>query len=241
MTLIDYAALGFRLTLADAARVLELKSEEVIDLLLCGELTALVTSGSESARSTRVRLHPDEVAAYAQRRRAGLLTADTHNLRRVHTLLRDYLAARPPVDSYAEALSGGHPLRGVPRRATDPDPVYVRPEALAEFHASRGGEFPVPASLVGRGLETLGAVRARGVTAKADQGSGKQRWAYWYRLPLALSRPFREHDLAPGLLGRTRDPEEEVRLAGGAPVVAEPVRGVADDLEEEYDGDFSDV
>lgn len=243
MLTIDYDQMGFRLTLADAATVLEMSPEEVSDLVLCGELAALVLSeaGTGRARLARVRLHPDEVAAYDRRRRAGAVTADAHNVRRVRTLLREYLAARPPLDSYEAAILNGSPVRVATRRHGVVPPVNVSPEFVAAFSEGSGG-FPIPASVVVRGLEALGAVPVKGWIALADRGQpGKQRWKRWYRLPGALTRPFEEHTVAASMLGRdTLVPEDRVTVSGGEPLVVETEGGGGDDPEF-YDVDFREV
>lgn len=250
VTLIDYSAMGFRLTLRDAATVLGLSLEELTDMVLAGQLTALLTAdtGGGQSRAARVRLHPDEVQAYAHRRRTGELSADAHNASRVHKVLREYLEARPPVDSYEKGLLDGCAVRAAGRGALTP--VHVLPEFVEAFHAQRGGEFPIPASVIVRGLESLGAVAVKGWIALADRSGpnkGRQRWKTWYRLPHVMTQPFDEHVLAAGLLGRNVEPDEDIELVDGRAVLAQPLTptpaGAPKDYDpgEEFQGDWDDV
>lgn len=178
----NYAALGFVLTVDDAQEVLELSCPgEVYDLVRAGVLAALYLDGA-------VLFHPEELTAFDFLRRRDLTDPTVRIALRAQAVIRAYLAARPPLPDYDEAVLRQSPLLvAVKRRSV----VCVQESALMAFHNGSDAvqlhqDVPITSVSLRSGMEQVGMLRMRGFVAEADRGSGAQRWTWWWRLPDSL-------------------------------------------------------
>jgi hypothetical protein len=230
MTTIDFKALGFVLDAAGAAEVLGKTVTEVRDLVLVGELHALIGAASPMA-PLAFWFHPDEVARVEVTLRElsnrTTLATDRRNRLRVLKALRAYLASVPVTDDYDDAIQNNAPLLG--RTRNDGLVIHVRVEAVASFGSVADG-MPVTQSMTKAALEYVGALRVRGITPANT--SHEQRWGVWWRLPDGFG-PGQDSDdpTARGMVEGAREPGERVtRRGGGAAYLVDPLVPAADGL-----------
>jgi hypothetical protein len=213
----DYAALGFTLTVNDAAELLSLTRAETLDLIRARDLPSLLLSSPTPMSPATFLLHVDEVRALAGRMESQELTSDERIRSLTQARLRDYLAACPPVDDYDEAIECGHPLWG--RVLGGRRTLNVRADAIRDFFARIDPLMSMTESSIAMTLERLGGVKVRGVVPWATVG-GKQRWATMYRIPQSLLDGDSEDVLVRDVTAGQREPGEEVRRRpGSAPMV----------------------
>jgi hypothetical protein len=174
------------LTIDDAREVLDLDDiAQVADLVRAGALRALLTKDADFG----LMFHPDELAAYdAERQRGQAGVPEVSTAVRAQGIIRAYLAARPPLDGYNQAVLQQRPLRvAVKGRSV----LGVQVAALLEFHNRSDAvqlqqAAPITSGSLTAALERIDAVRMRGFIAEADRGTSVQRWAWWWRLPDSL-------------------------------------------------------
>jgi hypothetical protein len=211
MAQLDYARMGFTLSVAEAADLLGVDHQEVRHLLLTNDLAGVMVSAGQFA-PIAVKLHPDEVRAYGALRATRSQTVDSRNRSRSLRLLHDYLEAFPPVDDYDLATAQGLPLLACSGTELA---VHVRLEALVAFHqrvSATGG--PVTMSMLSEALTRAGGIRRKGVIAASDRGSGRrQRWGSWWRVPSSLLGSASDADVARQMINGPLEPGEKVRLS----------------------------
>lgn len=203
-------ALGFTLTVDDAADALRLPSAEVIDLIRLGRLAALVTAPRPMAPLT-FRLHPASVRGFVMRRDADLLTSDETMRPAVLRALREYLAGHPPTGDYERALREDRPLWGATRGGGRA--LHLRVKSVVAAHERSGSPTLLTISAVSGALEQVGGVHVRGVTP-ADGGG--QRWAWWWRVPSSLLPAEGEDGAVVDVLRGVMEPGERLTTRGAA-------------------------
>ena len=212
MSQLNYRVLGFTLTLPQTAEVLECSQGEVRDLLLMGDLAAVLTRDGVFEPVTWL-FHPDEVREYAEKRRTRAQGVDSRNRSRVLALLRDYLRARPADDDYDNAMLRNSALLTSTREGVA---VNVVPEAMVAFNRENDLRHgPVTASMIEETLAHAGAVRVRGVTPL--NAPRTQRWGWSWRLPDALRPDADDTMLASAVTVGVVEPGEKVTRVGGGP------------------------
>jgi hypothetical protein len=181
MTRPDYVALGFTVTAAQARAILGLDSlAEVYDHIRSGVLVSLYAF--RDGRPTPM-FHPDELADLEVRKREGRLVHAQRTSIRAQGVLREYLASHEPMIDYDEAVDSGYPVIA---GAESGSAVYVQSAPIvAWFNAHRdlAETGTVTVTSLDEMLTAIGAIRRRGFVAWADRGTGRQRWARWWRLP----------------------------------------------------------
>ena len=213
----DYAALGFTVTVDDAAEVLKLTRAETLDLIRARDLPSLLLSAPTPAAPAGFRIHVDELRALAERLASRELTVDERIRTLTQARLREYLAANPPVESYDEAAEYGMPLWG--RTSGGRRTLNVFASAIRAYVETLDPLATLTESAIAMTLTRLGGVKVRGVIPWSTPG-GRQRWAAMYRVPQSLLDPGNETAVARDVTSSQRDPEEEVRRqAGSAPMV----------------------
>lgn len=189
MALPDYTAMGFTLDVHAVRKQLRLpRVGEVYDLVRKGEVSALNTQ-DPGTRERELLFHPDEITDYIRRQATAAQVVEERLINSAFEILNDYLMALDPVEDYDEAVQAGRPLLGAGREGESP--VFVQTAAIREwFNSSDEVQMGARTSVVTAPLEVMlsqiGAIRARGILARADRGTKKQRWAYWWRLPERL-------------------------------------------------------
>lgn len=205
MSQLDYRKLGFTLTLPETADALECPQTEVRDLLLMGDLAAVVVRAGIFEPATWL-FHPDEVRAFARIRAARARSVDSNNRSRVLALLRDYLDRRPADDDYDRAMLNGSAILTNTREGVA---VNVVVDTVLLFNEHNGFPHgPITASMMEEALRHAGAVRVRGFTAAS--APGVQRWGWSWRLPDALSPQADDTTVARQLATGVLDPGEKV-------------------------------
>jgi hypothetical protein len=229
MTTIDFKGLGFVLDAAATAEVLGKTVTEVRDLVLVGELHALIGAASPMA-PLAFWFHPDDVARVEVTLRElssrSTLATDRRNRLRVLKALRTYLAMVPVTDDYDDAIQNNAPLWG--RTRNNGMALHVRVEAVASFGSVADG-MPVTQSMTRAALEYIGALRVRGLTPANT--THEQRWGVWWRLPDGFG-PGEDTDdsTARGIVTGSREPDERVTRRGAGPAyLADPLVPAADD------------
>lgn len=225
MAQLDYGALGFTLTVADTADVLEIEPQEVRHLLLTGDLAGVFTSTGEFA-PLAVALHPDEVAAYARLRRARAQTVVSRNRSRALKLLDRYLRDIPASEDYDRAIVDSAPLLACSGHELA---THVRLESVTAYQQRLDpAATPVSTSMLAEALERAGGVRRKGVVAAADRGGSKarQRWGTWWRIPAALLPEASGDELARQVVAGAIEPGEKVKVGrDGHVYLADPLDG----------------
>lgn len=182
---IDYTALGFTLTVDDAARALDTTPGQVHDLIRANLLTFLVrVDHTASVRKRTILLHPDELAAYLALRASGTgISSDKRNILRIEELLRRYLLDMEPAYDFDEAVERRAPLWASTKQGKA---LYIQVRSVIKFNERMGG-LAVSVTTVENALEFLRALRKRGIIAMADSGeAAAQRWGTWWRVPPSL-------------------------------------------------------
>lgn len=215
----DYAAMGFTVTVDDAAELLKLTRAEVLDLIRARDLPSMLLAAPTPAAPAAFRIHVDELRALAERVANRELTVDERIRALTQTHLREYLAACPPVEDYDEAAECGLPLWG--RTSGGKRTLNVFASAVRNYVEMLDPQTTLTESAIAMTLQRLGGVRVRGVIPWSTPG-GKQRWATMYRIPQSLlpAGAADETAVARDVTMPQREPGEEVRRqAGSAPFV----------------------
>ncbi len=216
--------MGFALTAGDVAEVLSCTTAQTLDLLRSGDISALITSSAGPMTPLMFLFHPDEARHARFRKVHDLVTADETVRGVVQQVIREYLAAMPPVDDYDVALATDSPLWGSSKNGRT---LNIRTHAVVAYRQRTDGRVPVTSSGVDAALERIGALRVRGLTPAATPG-GKQRWGMWWRIPPSLLDGENEDTLATDLLCGVREPDEEVRRRAGAHVMlSDPLEAIS--------------
>lgn len=215
----DYAAMGFTVTVDDAAEVLSLTRAEVLDLIRARDLPSLLLPAPTPIAPAGFRIHVDELRALAERIQNRELTVDERIRALTQSRLREYLVACPPVDDYDEAAEFGVALWG--RTSGGRRTLNVFASAVRSYVESIDPQTTLTESAIAMTLQRLGGVKVRGVIPWSTPG-GKQRWSAMYRIPQSLLRPHDEDEtaVARDVTASQREPGEEVRRqAGSTPLV----------------------
>lgn len=214
MSLVDYTALGFTLTVEDAARTLDSTPGQVYDLIRANLLAYLAMPDPKSQVGKRtIRLHPEEVAAHAKRAIDPVgLTSPQRNILRVEDLLRRYLLEIEPDYDYDDAIERCAPLWAGTRNGRG---LYISVRSMIAFNERVGGP-PVSVTTVEDALEQLRALRKRGIVPLGDKG-GKQRWGTWWRVPISFAPDADEHDVTTDILDGVRQPGERLHRSRELP------------------------
>lgn len=212
MSTIDYAALGFRFTAADAAAVIQISVAEVNDLIRTGDLAFLTYRAPGPLPQLTVLFHSDEVADFSRRRREDRVASDVALAARVQAALRRYLREVQVEEDYDEALERGAPLLAGTKQG---DALHIQVPSLVAFYnqAREPHQAILTEHAVAGALERLKALRVRGVIPVADRG-GKQRWGTWWRIPLSLLDGDNTEAAARDVVDGVRAPEEKLRRYG---------------------------
>jgi hypothetical protein len=210
---VDYGALGFTASVDDVASLLALTRAEAIDLIRARDLPSLLLSAPTPSSPAGFRVHVDEVRALAERRSLGTLTVDERVRAVTQARLRDYLAARPPVEDYDEAIESGHALWG--RALGGRRTLNIQADAVVRFFEEIDPRIALTESSIAMTLERIGGVKVRGVIPWSTPG-GKQRWATMYRVPQSLLDGGSEDLLVRDVTAGQREPGEEVRRRPGS-------------------------
>lgn len=134
--------------------------------------------------------------------------------------LRAYLAELPPLADYDQAIAQRAPV--LARSRSGRLHAHVQAAALADWIARNRKDLPTASFelTVAKSLESIGAVRVRGISPLG--GGGKQRWQYWFRLPLHTWAASPElESLLYSLTGAREDGEHVTRRRGGPAVLTE--------------------
>lgn len=209
--------MGFTVTVDDAAEALSLTRAEVLDLIRARDLQSMLLAAPTPASPAAFRIHVDELRALAERIENREISVDERIRALTQTRLREYLAARPPVDDYDEAAECGTALWG--RSVGGKRTLNVFASAVRGYVEMLDPHTTLTESAIAMTLQRLGGVRVRGVVPWSAPG-GKQRWATMYRIPRSLLRPEDETAVAADVTLSQREPGEEVRRpAGSSPYV----------------------
>lgn len=214
---VDYAALGFTVTVDQAAELLKLTRAETLDLIRARDIVTLLPSAPTPTSPAGFLMHWAAVQDLASRRGKKTLTSDEGVRSFVQPLLRRYLEARSPLDDYDEATETGYPLWG--RAMGGVRTLNIRVDAVIEFAMAEDPLRSITSSAIEMTLERIGAVRVRGVIPWGKRG-GKQRWGTLWRIPQSLLHGEDADALVRDVTSGQREPEEEVRRRpGSAPLV----------------------
>lgn len=128
--------------------------------------------------------------------------------------LHAYLAENPPLASYDEAVANRMPVLARSRHGRLH--AHVQAAALADWVAAHRDDLPTASFelTAAKALESLGAVRIRGIS---PLGGGKQRWQYWFRLPLHVWSASPELSTLLDSLAGAREDDEKITKRGGQP------------------------
>lgn len=215
---IDYTALGFTLTVEDAARALDTTPGQVHDLIRANLLTFLVVvDRPASVRKRTILLHPDELAAYLALRASGTgISSDKRNVLRAEELLRRYLLELEPAYDFDEAVERGAPLWASTKQGKA---LHIRVRDVVRFNERLGGAS-ISVTTIENALEFLRALRKRGIVAMADSGdSTAQRWSNWWRIPASLLPEGADDEVASEHLDGVREPGEPMQRGRELPRV----------------------
>lgn len=215
---------GFDLTVDDAADLLSLSHAEVLDLVRLGILSALSWSAEPSARP-RCHLASDEVDDFGKRRAADDLLSD--EVVRPHALatLRAYFAKRSPTPDYERAIEEGRPLWASAKGGART--LNVRVESVLDWHRDEDPLGTLTISALTGALEQVGALRTRGLVPFGERGgTGKQRWPWWWRVPLSMLPPADGDDgkVLGDVVSGVREQGEKMSVRGaGRPFLVDPL------------------
>lgn len=217
----DYAALGFTVTVDDAAELLKLTRAETLDLIRARDLPSLLLPSPTPASPATFLVHTDEVRALAARMARRALNSDERLRALTQSRLREYLRARPPMEDYDEAVESGHPVWG--RALGGKRTLNVQADAIRRFFEEKDPLSALTESAIAMTLERLGGVRVRGIVPWSSRG-GKQRWATMYRIPQSLLDGDSEDLLVRDVTAGQRESGEQVRRRPGSTplVVGDP-------------------
>jgi hypothetical protein len=186
---IDVEALGFTLTIGDAAKVLDTTPDQIRDLIRTRVVTYIVASDMTGQRQAIIRFHPGALAAYKAIKLRGDMPADRANAVRVARYLREYLEELEPEDEYEQAVFKRTPMMVSLKRGPR---VAISIGSFVEHMQEYAGVTLVP-SVVEDALQRIGAVAKRGVIPYGERG-GKQRWATWWIVPNSMLSGVAEND-----------------------------------------------
>lgn len=214
MTTVDYAALGFTLTVEDAALALDSTPGQVHDLIRANLLAYLTVPDPKSQVGRRtIRLHPEEVSTHAKRRIDPVnITSPQRNVLRVEELLRRYLLEVEPDYDYDDAMERSAPLWAGSRNGRG---LYISVRSMINFNERIEGP-PVSVTTIEDALERLRALRKRGIVPAGDKG-GKQRWGTWWRVPMSFLPDAEDHDVTTDILDGVRQPGERLHRSRELP------------------------
>jgi hypothetical protein len=205
------AIAGFPLSLTQAARVLEVTPDAVVDLVRAGHLGAYLCPATESAERPPLRFHPGALPLLATRLRD--VDSDVNESLGIAAGLREYLAQRTPADSHRDAVAAGRPV--LAKAKTGQIYAHINPKVLQSFllerdlQGRRGVRLAITETVT-NGLTQLGCTRMRGIRPIGDL---KQVWEVWWRVPHSI------YSLDPDDAGRVDD----FPAFGGARESGEPV------------------
>jgi hypothetical protein len=185
------AAAGFPITLVEAARLLEMTPQSVVDLVRAGMLTACVTAAYQTLERPPLRFDEHNLATVRAAITDPEAASDAPELRpisetsAISAALRAHLTERAPADSSAAAVDEDRPLLCATRGGTVH--AHVRAESVAERARALASprtrlRLSMP-HVTENALTRLGCQEVRGVRAVADS---KQSWRTWWRVPLSI-------------------------------------------------------
>lgn len=183
------AAVGFTLSLSEAARLVDLTPDALVDLTRSGCVGAYVAAASETTERPPLRFDPVHMAALQSALAAGV--AEDAQARVVSVVaavsagLRAFLREAAPSDSARRAVEERRPLLATARDGHTY--AHVRLEHVAEtavgFAASGTRVVLSMSDTVAGALKRLGCQEVRGLRAAGD---AKQSWRNWWRVPLSI-------------------------------------------------------
>lgn len=172
----DWKSKTFALTIADAAGILEISSQAVVDLMLTGKLGFYMAADPDHQGGLPIdqaRFDPADLKAFYSNDRERYASVTSPVLAN----LREYLRERKSLRDYDDALSQGCPIET--RKG-----LHVRINAVVAFarekQASPAAQMNASTHVA---FERLGLLKIRNLTPFGD----KQRWGTWYRLPQVIA------------------------------------------------------
>lgn len=188
------AAGAFTLTAGRAARTLNMTRTELLDLTRSGCAFALLVPPSLTTDRPPLRYAPGLLADIRDRLESRTDELRAAEIRVVAVALRAYLAERPPLEVYDQAVKEGRPVLG--RNNSGHILAHVQWDVLVSW-VQRAAPLAGPAahaampSHAALALERLGCIQVRGVRAVGD---GRQRWHTWWRVPRSMWSPTGQWD-----------------------------------------------
>lgn len=185
------AAVGFPVTLNEAARHLGMTPETVVDMVRVGLLGAYVAAAHETTERPPLRFDPEALDTFAATLRHPedgtspelRLVSETHA---IASSLRAYLTERAPADTEHVAMKEDRPLLCHGRRAEEiyahvrEEPIRLRARNMVTGPALVRLAMP---KTVTDTLTRLGCQQVRGIR---PVGQTKKSWKTWWRVPRSL-------------------------------------------------------
>ena len=210
---------GYTLTATETADLAEVTLPRLRSLVAGGLIPCLLwhTEGGDEW------FHPEDV-----RTLQGLLSAKAEaakSERRVmdtSEAIQRYLAERPPVGDYDQAIERGFPV--IARSRSGRLHAHVQADTVAKWVEANHPELPTATieTTLAPTLAELGAPRIRGLSSLYGGG---QRWHWWHRLPLHMWSASPElASMLHSMAGAREDGEQVTRRGGQPPHLAEPMR-----------------
>lgn len=206
-------ARGFPLSLSDAVAALGITPSQLRGYVRGGLLPCLLLRARTGGEVEW--FNPDDLTALHE-----LLShkgdAERQQRRIVDIVdgLHAYLAENPPLADYDQAIQRRMPVLARSRQGRLH--AHVQSGALADWIAAQRPDL-VTASIETTAIaamESLDAVRIRGLS---PLNGGKQRWQYWFRLPLHVWSASPELESLVYSLAGAREDEEQVTQRGHQP------------------------
>lgn len=183
------AAVGFPVTLTDAARRLAMTPDAVLDLVRAGCLGAYMAAAHETTERPPLRFDEHGLATLrAALTGAGRESSHARRITETHAVaagLRWLLSHTAPTDRVAVAVADNRPLLAVDASGTPH--AHVRPESVlsaAQEHANAAVALRLlMPDVVPNALTRLGCSKVRGIR---PAGEDRKNWRTWWRVPLSI-------------------------------------------------------
>lgn len=205
----------YPLSLEEAAKLADVTPAQLRDLVRCGRVPCLLLTNGEWFNHDDITEHREIMAksSASMHERRALDLGDA---------LRAYLTERPPLVDYDEAIIADAPVLA---RALDGTVfAHVQPGSVVAFAQSKGRWVNVQAAeAVRQALTAMGSVKVRGIRPLTG---GKQRWNFWFRVPLGIWSMNPEHASLLADIGGTRHGEQVKRTAAVGVHLTSPMQSV---------------